>query len=131
MLQEKIHGIGIDIIEIERIKQISQRWGDRFEQRVYTTQELDYCGKALSRYPRLAARFAAKEATFKALGTGLTIGMHWQDVEICANDVGKPFLVFHGKVKEHAEQLNVVSSYVSLSHAVDCAVAQVTLCATG
>ena len=127
MIQEKIQGIGIDIIEIERIKRLSQRWGDRFEQRVFTSQELTYCGKTLSRYARLAARFAAKEATFKALGTGLTIGMHWQDVEICANEVGKPFLLLHGKVKEHAEKLSVVSTYVSLSHAVDYAVAQVIL----
>ncbi len=127
MIQEKIQGIGIDIIEIGRIRHLSQRWGDRFEQRVFTSQELTYCGNTLSRYPRLAARFAAKEATFKALGTGLTIGMQWKDVEIYANDVGKPFLELHGKVKEYAEQLSVVSTYVSLSHAVDYAVAQVIL----
>lgn len=127
MIQERIQGIGIDIIEIGRVRRLSEKWGDRFEKRVFTSQELTYCGRTVSRFARLAARFAAKEATFKALGTGLTIGMHWQDVEICANDAGKPFLVLHGIVKKHAEQLSVVSSYVSMSHAVDFAVAQVIL----
>ena len=130
MMQEKIQGIGIDIIEIARIKQLSSRWGDRFEKRVYTSQELRYCGQTSSRYQRLAARFAAKEATFKALGTGLTVGMFWQDVEICSDDLGKPFLVLRGKVKEHADQLQVVSTYVSLSHAMEYAVAQVMLCSS-
>lgn len=130
MSQQKIHGIGIDIIEVSRIKRLSLRWGDRFEERVFTTQELTYCGNTLTRYKRLAARFAAKEATFKALGTGLTIGMYWQDVEIWANDLGKPCLVLHGKVKEHAEEFQIVSTYVSLSHAVEYAIAQVTLCSS-
>jgi holo-[acyl-carrier protein] synthase len=77
MLQQKIQGIGIDIIEVERIKRLSLRWGSKFEHRVYTPQELTYCGKTPTRYARLAARFAAKEATLKALGTGLTVGMYW------------------------------------------------------
>ena len=101
MLQQNIQGIGI---------------------------ELAYCGKTQTRYARLAARFAAKEATLKALGTGLTVGMNWQDVEICADAVGKPSLVLHGKVKQCASELGVVTTFVSLSHAVDYAVAQVTLC---
>lgn len=128
MLQQKIQGIGIDIIEIERIRRLSLRWGSKFENRVYTPQELAYCGKTPIRYARLAARFAAKEATLKALGTGLTVGMYWQDVEICANAVGKPSIVLHGKVKQYAAELGVVRTFVSLSHAVDYAVAQVTLC---
>lgn len=128
MLQQKIQGIGIDIIEVERIRRLSLRWGSRFEHRVYTPQELAYCGKTQTRYGRLAARFAAKEATLKALGTGLTVGMNWQDVEICADAVGKPSLVLHGKVKQYASELGVVTTFVSLSHAVDYAVAQVTLC---
>ncbi len=128
MLQQKIHGIGIDIIEVERIRRLCLQWGSKFEHRVYTSQELTYCGKTPTRYARLAVRFAAKEATLKALGTGLTVGMYWQDVEICANDVGKPSLVLHGQVKQCAAELGIVSTFVSLSHAVDYAVAQVTLC---
>ncbi len=128
MLQQKIYGIGIDIIEVERIRQLSFKWGSRFEERVFTVRELDYCGVVPTRYARLAARFAAKEATLKALGTGLTTGMNWQDVEITANSAGKPSLDLHGKVREYATELGVVSTFVSLSHSVNYAVAQVTLC---
>ena len=130
MHQHKIQGIGIDIIEVERIRQLSLKWGSKFERRVYTPQELAYCGNTPTRYGRLAARFAAKEATLKALGTGLSVGMYWQDVEICADTAGKPSLVLHGKVKQYAAELGVVSTFVSLSHVVDYAVAQVTLCST-
>ena len=128
MLQHKIQGIGIDIIEVERIRKLCLRWGSRFERRVWTPQELAYCGETPIRYARLAARFAAKEATLKALGTGLTVGMNWQDVEIRANDAGKPSLVLHGTVKQYASELGVVATFVSLSHVIDYAVAQVTLC---
>lgn len=128
MSQQQIQGIGIDIIEIERIRRISLQWGARFEHRVYTPQELTYCGEAPIRYARLATRFAAKEATLKALGTGLTTGMSWQDVEIRSDAAGKPMLVLHGEVKRHADELSIVTSFVSLSHAVDYAVAQVMLC---
>ena len=128
MLQQQIQGIGIDIIEVERIRRISLQWGGRFEQRVYTHQELAYCGETPTRYVRLAARFAAKEATLKALGTGLTVGMCWQDVEICTNAVGKPELALHGEVKRYAASLGIGATFVSLSHTVDYAVAQVTLC---
>ena len=128
MHQQKIQGIGIDIIEVERIRDASRRWGARFERRVYTQQELTYCGNTPSRYWRLAARFAAKEATLKALGTGLTTGMRWQDVEIRANTIGKPELVLHGEVQRYAQEHNIRASFVSMSHTNDYAVAQVTLC---
>ena len=128
MHQQKIHGIGIDIVEVARIQEASRRWGARFEHRVYTDQELTYCGDAPSRYWRLAARFAAKEATLKALGTGLTAGMRWQDVEIQANTVGKPEIVLHGEVQRYAHEHNISGIYVSMSHTNAYAVAQVTLC---
>ncbi|MCY3551871.1 MAG: holo-ACP synthase [Candidatus Poribacteria bacterium] len=130
MHQHKIQGIGIDIVEVERIRDASRRWGARFEQRVYTQQELTYCGEAPSRYWRLAARFAAKEAAFKALGTGLTTGMRWQDIEIRADAVGKPELILHGEVQRYAHERNINSIFVSLSHTNVYAVAQVTLCST-
>ena len=128
MHQQNIHGIGIDIVEVARIQEASGRWGARFEQRVYTHQELTYCGDAPSRYWRLAARFAAKEATLKALGTGLTTGMRWQDVEIQANTVGKPEIVLHGEVQRYAHEHNISTMYVSMSHTNAYAVAQVMLC---
>lgn len=128
MHPQNIHGIGIDIVEVARIQEASDRWGARFERRVYTHQELTYCGDAPSRYWRLAARFAAKEATLKALGTGLTSGMRWQDVEIQANTVGKPEIVLHGEVQRYANEHNIGAIYVSMSHTNAYAVAQVTLC---
>ena len=129
MHQEKIYGIGIDIVEVTRIHEASRRWGPRFEERIYTHQELTYCGDTPSRYWRLAARFAAKEATLKALGTGLTTGMRWQDVEIQADAVGKPQIVLHGEVRRYAHTQNISSVFVSMSHTNTYAVAQVTLCA--
>ena len=128
MHHHKIQGIGIDIVEVERIRDASRRWGTRFEQRVYTQQELAYCGDTPSRYWRLAARFAAKEAAFKALGTGLTTGMCWQDIEIRANALGKPELVLHGEVQRYAHEHNIGLAFVSMSHTNVYAVAQVTLC---
>lgn len=128
MHEQKIQGIGIDIVEVARIRDASRRWGSRFEGRVYTEQELAYCGETPSRYWRLAARFAAKEATLKALGTGLTTGMRWQDVEVQANPMGKPELILHGEVQRFAETHNIGVMFVSLSHTNDYAVAQVTLC---
>ena len=116
MRQEKIYGIGIDIVEVDRIQEASRRWGIRFEQRIYTRQELAYCGDSPSRYWRLAARFAAKEATLKALGTGLTTGMRWQGVEIQTNPVGKPEVVLHGEVHRYACEHNISSVFVSISH---------------
>lgn len=128
MHHQKIQGIGIDIVEVERIREASRRWGARFEQRVYTQQELAYCGNTPSRYWRLAARFAAKEAALKALGTGLITGMRWQDVEVQANAAGKPELVLHGEVQRYANEHNIGSTFVSMSHTNVYAVAQVTLC---
>ena len=128
MHPQKIYGIGIDIVEVTRIQEASRRWGSRFEQRIYTHQELTYCGDTPSRYWRLAARFAAKEATLKALGTGLTTGMRWQDVEIQADAVGKPEIVLHGEVERYAHKHNISSIFVSMSHTNVYAIAQVTLC---
>jgi holo-[acyl-carrier protein] synthase len=130
MHHQRIQGIGIDIVEVERIREASRRWGARFEQRVYTQQELAYCGDSPTRYWRLAARFAAKEAALKALGTGLITGMRWQDVEVQANAVGKPELVLHGEVRRYANECNISSIFVSMSHTNVYAVAQVTLCST-
>ena len=130
MHHQKIYGIGIDIIEVERIREASRRWGERFEKRIYTPQELAYCGETATRYWRLAARFAAKEATLKALGTGLATGMRWQDVEVQANAVGKPELILHGEVRRYAEVCHVDAIFVSISHTNTYAVAQVTLCSS-
>lgn len=122
-----IRGIGIDIIEVERIRSASRRWGERFEKRIYTPQEIEYCGATAVRYQRLATRFAAKEATFKALGTGLIAGMDWRDVEIRTDPLGKPELFLSGKTRQYADRLGVHQTFVTLSHTENYAVANVIL----
>jgi holo-[acyl-carrier protein] synthase len=121
-----IKGIGIDIIEIGRIKEAVEKYGDGFLAKVFTKKEIKYCRnrKAL-KYPELAVRFAAKEAYAKAIGTGIkgfgrnNHGIHWQDIEIVNNSHGKPLLVIKGKVSKKA--------HVSLSHSRDYAVAAVVV----
>ena len=123
----KIIGIGIDIIEVTRIASSCQKWVDRFEQRIYTQKERNYCGKPPLRYQRLAARFAAKEATFKALGTGLINGMQWTDIEVLPDELGKPIITLLNETKRYAETIGVSDQMITLSHTNDYAVANVIL----
>jgi holo-[acyl-carrier protein] synthase len=103
---------GVDIIEIDRIAAIVAQHGDRFLRRIYTERERErYAG----RIAELAARFAAKEATSKALGTGIR-GLTWRDMEILSNRRGKPILVLHGGAAERAAALGLVAFDVSLTH---------------
>ena len=104
--------VGIDTIEIARIKRTLADFGDRFLQRVYTERERERYG---SRISELAARFAAKEATSKALGTGIR-GIRWREMEVLANRRGKPVLILHGSAAERAALLGLVSFDVSLTH---------------
>ena len=122
-----IRGIGIDIVEVTRIRFASIRWGDRFEKRIYTPEEIRYCGVTDVRYQRLAARFAAKEAVFKALGTGLRPGMWWHDVSVITGGLGKPELVLKGRARQHADSLGVSQTFVTLAHTDNYAVANVIL----
>ena len=110
---------GVDIIEIERIRQAFERWGDRFLRRIYTEGEASYCR---GRAPNLAGRFAAKEAAMKALGTGLR-GVGWKDIEVVRNQAGAPSVRLHGRAKTRAETLGVRELSLSLSHSRNYAVA--------
>lgn len=103
---------GVDVIEIERIGRTLRDFGERFLRRVYTERERERYG---TRVPELAARFAAKEATSKALGTGIR-GIRWREMEILANRRGKPVLVLHGAAAERAARLGLVAFDVSLTH---------------
>ena len=123
----KIIGIGIDIIEVTRIASSCQKRVDRFEQRIYTQKERNYSGKPPLRYQRLAARFAAKEATFKALGTGLINGMQWTDIEVLPDELGKPIITLLNETKRYAETIGVSDQMITLSHTNDYAVANVIL----
>lgn len=104
--------VGVDIIEIARIERVLAIYGERFLKRVYTEGERE---RYRNRVSELAARFAAKEATSKALGTGI-IGIHWRDMEVLPNRRGKPVLILHGKAAERAKQLGLTDFSVSLTH---------------
>jgi len=117
--------VGVDIIEIGRVEQALARWGERFLRHVYTPQESAFCR---DRAPELAVRFAAKEAISKALGTGIN-GIHWREMEILPDPLGKPLVYLHGKAAARAADLGLREFAVSLSHSREYAVALVV--ATG
>ncbi len=121
-----IYGIGVDLIEIDRIRQAIERNGQRFIDRVYTDAEQEYCTQRPS-YACYAARFTAKEAFLKALGTGLRKGMRWRDIEVYTDKLGKPHLQLHGHLQErcHAERFKHI--HLSLSHSTAYAMAQVVI----
>ncbi|MEE8443065.1 MAG: holo-ACP synthase [Dehalococcoidia bacterium] len=115
--------MGVDIIEIERIGTTVERWGERFLRRIYTGGELAYCR---GRTPQLAARFAAKEAVMKALGTGRR-GVDWRDIEVVRRRGGRPAVQLQGRAFKVAERMGVTQVALSLSHSRDYAVASVML----
>ena len=122
-----IVGSGIDIAEVLRIAEAIQRHGQRFLHRVFTEGEIAYCDSKANRIERYAARFAAKEAGMKALGTGWNHGVRWRDVEVCRQPGGRPTLTFHGRAAEFAAKLGTKNIALSLSHTAEQAIAQVIL----
>ncbi|MDR4508796.1 MAG: holo-ACP synthase [Candidatus Brocadiaceae bacterium] len=118
--------IGIDIIEIKRIERLFSA-NEAFLKRIYTEKEIQYCNPKKNRFQHYAARFATKEAMFKALGTGWVGAMKWTDIELLNNEKGKPYLNFYGMVKELVEKKNIGNAKVSLSHCKEYAIAQVLL----
>lgn len=120
-----IVGTGIDIAETARIEQALERHGGRFARRVYTPGEIAYCEQFKNKAERYAARFAAKEAAFKALGTGWREGVRWRDVEVAHMPSGKPELRLTGRAAERARELRVARMAISLSHSNHYVVAQV------
>ena len=122
-----IVGTGVDLAEVPRIRASIGRFGDKFIQRVYTPQEIDYVERKANRFERYAARFAAKEAGMKAIGTGWKRGVRWQDFEVANLPSGKPTLRFHGVAGAIAEKLGVRQVSLSLTHTAELAMAQVIL----
>jgi holo-[acyl-carrier protein] synthase len=122
-----IVGTGIDIAEVPRIRQSIERFGERFLQRVFTAGEIRYCDSKANRMERYAARFAAKEAAMKALGTGWNHGVRWVDCEVQRLPGGRPTIQFHGKAGEFAAKMGVKNIALSLSHTQEQAIAQVIL----
>lgn len=125
-----ICGIGIDIARNYRIKSAVMKWQSRFLDRVYTKKEIDYCMGKGEPHNCLAARFAAKEAAIKALGffyNKSKIPFSFKDIEILADNMGRPFLEFNGKLGESVKTLPIKTTHVSLSHEQEYSVAVVIL----
>ena len=122
-----IVGTGIDIAEVPRIADSIKRFGDRFIQRVFTDGEIRYCDSKANRFERYAARFAAKEAAMKALGTGWNQGVRWRDVEVAREPGRRPTIKFHGKAAEFAARLNTKNISLSITHTSEQALASVIL----
>ena len=122
-----IYGIGVDLIEIERIAQAITRTGQRLIERLYTDTEQAYCCQHHPPYACYAARFAAKEALLKALGTGLRQHMRWRDIEVYRDNLGKPSLRLYGYLQEHCVTEGIQHIHLSLAHSATCAIAQVIL----
>src|SRR5689334_24048557 len=111
-----ITGIGIDLVENARIRDSIDRFGDRFLSRIYTEVEKEYCSKCSNPVIHFAARFAAKEAAFKALGTGWAAGVKWKDIEVERLPSGKPELHLHGEALARATSMGSLRFFVSLTH---------------
>lgn len=122
-----IIGTGIDIVEVPRVAQAIERFGERFLHRVYTSSEIKYCQSKRNATERFAARFAAKEAALKAIGTGLRRGVGWKDVEVQREPGGRPTISFSGAAAAHAVALGMKRVSLSLSHTAEIATAQVIL----
>lgn len=122
-----IVGLGTDLVELARIRHALERFGERFLTRCYTPQEIAFCRLQQDPVPRLAARYAAKEAAAKALGTGIARGILWKEIEVLRQPGHAPRLVLHGRAQQRAEALGSGTAHVTLSHAREIAGATVIL----
>src|SRR5260370_39467424 len=111
-----ILGTGVDLAEVDRIRAAISRYGQRFIQRIYTPGEIAYVERKANKFERYAARFAAKEAGMKAIGTGWRRGVTWQDFEVANLPSGKPTLLLHGAAARFALKLGVKNVSLSLTH---------------
>jgi holo-[acyl-carrier protein] synthase len=119
-----IIGCGIDIIELERIKDLIDRHGERASKKIFTDAEIEYCKAKRKYWQHFAGRFAAKEAVAKALGTGIQDGIAFRDIEVTLDDLGAPKIVLTGGAEKRANDLGIVKVHLSISHGEDYAVAQ-------
>lgn len=125
-----IVGTGIDIAEVPRVAEAIDRFGERFLRRIFTDTERKYCDSKANRVERYAARFAAKEAAMKALGTGWNRGVRWRDIEVYRQPGSRPTIRFHGVAAQFATRLGANNIALSLSHTPEQAIASVILEAT-
>ena len=111
-----ILGTGVDLAEVARIRASIERYGERFLGRIFTAKEIAYAQRKANKYERFAARFAAKEAGMKALGTGWSHGVTWKDFEVTNLPSGRPTLALHGIAAEIAAKLGVKAIHLSMTH---------------
>jgi holo-[acyl-carrier protein] synthase len=122
-----VRGVGVDLVRIPRMRQTIARWDERFLRRVFTEQEIDDCRSRRDPAPHFAARFAAKEAGMKALGTGLRLGVTWRDLEVRRAPDQAPTLELHGRTRELGLARGGRRMLLSLSHDGDYALAHALL----
>jgi holo-[acyl-carrier protein] synthase len=120
-------GLGTDLIEIERIQASMERFGERFLERVFTAGEIAYCLRKKQSAESFAARFAAKEAGAKALGTGISRGVSWKEIEVTREMGERPMLHFNGRAGELAKAMGVRRMQLTLSHSRKLAIAMVVV----
>jgi len=121
-----IIGTGVDIVKNKRIERLINKYGEHFLKKVYTEIEIEYCQAKKNSSSSFAARFAAKEAVLKALGTGMR-NNSWQEIEIANNKLGKPEVLLFNKTAKKAEELKVTSIFISISHEKDYSIAQIIM----
>ena len=129
MTSMRIIGTGLDATEIARIADTIERYGDRFIHRVFTEGEIAYCRRKRDSASSFAARFAAKEAAMKAIGTGKSHGVLWKDVEVVRGQFGAPQLAFHGAARQFFDRLGATKGLITITHTNDLAIVHVMLVA--
>ncbi|NOY85696.1 MAG: holo-[acyl-carrier-protein] synthase [Deltaproteobacteria bacterium] len=122
-----IVGVGLDNVQTKRMQEVLLKWADRVENRIFTEEELAYSRTKGEPHFHLAARFAAKEAFFKALGKGLSEGMSWTNVNVLNDELGKPYITLRGRARELADSMEVKITHLSLTHTDESAIAVVIL----
>jgi holo-[acyl-carrier protein] synthase len=120
-----IVGLGLDIAEVDRIEAAIRRHGAPFLERLYTPSEVAYCESHKDKFERYAARFAAKEAAMKALGTGWSRGVRWRDIEVAREPSGRPVIRLEGVAQQIAQRMGVKNISLSITHSGNLALAQV------
>jgi holo-[acyl-carrier protein] synthase len=120
-------GTGVDLIEVARIAESIERFGPRFLERIFTGQEIAYCASKRNGAESFAARFAAKEAGAKALGTGITLGITWREIEVTRSPLGRPDLELSGRARALAQKLGVRTVTLAITHTAAMAIAMVMM----
>jgi holo-[acyl-carrier protein] synthase len=122
-----IIAIGVDLVELSRIEEVFTRRGERFRRRVFTEGEISYCERRASKLASYAARFAAKEAVMKALGTGWSDGVGWKDIEVVSGPTGAPMIQLHRSALDRMREIGATRAFVSLTHSAELAIAHIVL----